>query len=243
MSDAQRFLTRTLVSAINAREQEYGRISRKLHDEVGQVLSAVGLQLDALKLEFQDRVPDIVEATNRIQTMLEEAMKEVRALSYDLNPAVVERVGLQWAMDRLVGRYRGNYSGSIRFLYDSSARVPVNVANAWYKITEHALANAVQHANAGKIEVHVRPTGKAMILEIRDNGTGFSLAEAKENAAGLGLLLMEHHASQTGFDLQISSDNGRGTVVRCIYPPGGDKVSQSAPKRQKTKINKEADPQ
>jgi two-component system NarL family sensor kinase len=206
-----------LVSAINAREQESDRVSRRLHDEVGQVLSAVGLQLDALKLEFQDRVPEIVAETQNIQTMLEQAMKEVRALSYDLNPAVVERVGLQFAMDRLVGRFRGRFSGSLRFLFDSSVRVPLDIANAWYKITEHALENAVQHANATKIEVHVRPTGKAMILEIRDNGNGFSVEDVKSRSAGLGLLLMEHYAQQADLELQATSEPGNGTVIRCSY--------------------------
>jgi signal transduction histidine kinase len=217
MADSQRFLTRMLVSAINAREQESDRVSRRLHDEVGQVLSAVGLQLDALKLEFQDRIPEIVGATQNIQTMLEQAMKEVRALSYDLNPAVVERVGLQFAMDRLVGRFRDRYKGSLRFLYDSSVRVPLDIGNAWYKITEHALDNAVQHSKASKIEVHVRPTGKSSILEIRDNGEGFSVPDVKLKSAGLGLLLMEHYASQAELDLQETSEPGRGTVIRCTY--------------------------
>jgi signal transduction histidine kinase len=230
MVESQRFLTRMLVSAINAREQESDRVSRRLHDEVGQVLSAVGLQLDALKLEFQERVPEIVEATQNIQGMLEQAMKEVRALSYDLNPAVVERVGLQYAMDRLVGRFRDRFSGSLRFLYDSSVRLPLDIANAWYKITEHALDNAVQHANATKIEVHVRPTGKAMILEIRDNGAGFSVSDVKAKSAGLGLLLMEHYATQADLDLQQTSEPGRGTVIRCSYP-GEQRNTKSAGKK------------
>jgi two-component system NarL family sensor kinase len=234
-TDPQRLLTRMLVSAINAREQESDRVSRTLHDEVGQVLSAVGLQLDALKLEFQERVPEIVSATNNIQTMLEQAMSEVRALSYDLNPAVVERVGLQYALDRLIGRFRNRYKGSLRFLFDSSVRVPLGIANAWYKITEHALENAIQHANSSKIEVHVRPTGKAMILEIRDNGAGFSIADAKQKSPGLGLLLMEHYASQADLELQALSDAEHGTVIRCSYTPESGRRSKSSDKKEKQK--------
>src|SRR5258707_619593 len=98
MTEQQRLLTRMLVSAVNARQLESDRVSRRLHDEVGQVLSAVGLQMDALKLEHQSHTPAIIEEVNQIQGLLERAMTEVRALSYDLNPAVVERVGLQNAL-------------------------------------------------------------------------------------------------------------------------------------------------
>ena len=74
MTDPQQLLTRMLVSTINAREMESDRVSRTLHDEVGQVLSAVGLQLDVLKLDFQDRIPEIAERTVEIQKMLDRAV-------------------------------------------------------------------------------------------------------------------------------------------------------------------------
>jgi signal transduction histidine kinase len=139
MTDSQQFLQRMIVSTINAREVESNRVSRLLHDEVGQVLTAVGLLLDVLKLDFCKQVPDITDRVHEIQKMLDEAVQQVRALSYDLNPSVVERAGLQSALDRLVGRFRGQFAGSVRYLYDSSVRVPLSVGNAWYKIAELAL--------------------------------------------------------------------------------------------------------
>ena len=105
-----------IVSTINAREVESARISRLLHDEVGQVLSAVGLQMDVLKLDSNRWHPEIAERIHEIQHMLDHAMQEVRALSYDLNPAVVERAGLQSALDRLVGRFRSIFKGQSAFL-------------------------------------------------------------------------------------------------------------------------------
>jgi two-component system, NarL family, sensor histidine kinase DegS len=218
MTDPQQLLTRMLFSTINAREVESDRVSRTLHDEVGQVLSAVGLQLDVLRLDFQDRVPEIAARTVEIQKLLDRAMSEVRALSYDLNPAVVERVGLQNALDRLVGRFRNRFSGSIRFLFDSSVRVPREVGNAWYKIAEHALENALKHAGASKIEVHVRPTPKAITMEVRDDGAGFSILDTKMHSGGLGLLLMEHYAAQAGIEVIISSEQCKGTIVRSTFP-------------------------
>jgi len=218
MPDSHRFLTTMLVSAINAREQESDRISRKLHDEVGQVLSAVGLQLDALRLEFQQVAPDIATRTAEIQSMLEQAMSEVRALSYDLNPAVVERVGLQYALDRLVGRLRARFLGTLRYNSDSNVRLPLNVSNAMYKIAEHALENLIQHSNSSRAEVILKQGRSEAVLEIRDHGTGFDVTARKDAFAGLGLLLIEHYASQSGIQLTITSTLGKGTTVRATYP-------------------------
>jgi signal transduction histidine kinase len=228
MSDSQRVLKRMIVSTINAREVESNRVSRLLHDEVGQVLSAVGLQLDVLKLDFREQLPEITGRIKEIQTMLDQAVQQVRALSYDLNPAVVERAGLQRAMDRLAGRMRAQFPGAIRFLYDPALRVPLPVANAWYKIAELALENAVKHSGATKIEVHIKSTQKSAALEVRDNGTGFSILEAKLNPAGLGLLLMEHYSTQAPISIDLKTAPGKGTVVKSTYIAEGERRSSPA---------------
>lgn len=226
MTEIPQFLKRMIVSTINAREIESTRVSRLLHDEVGQVLSAVGLQLDVLKLDFRKDVPEIVERIHEIQKMLDQAVEQVRSLSYDLNPAVVEKAGLHSALDRLVGRYRSVFDGVVRLSFDLSLRPPVPVANALYKLAELALDNAVRHAGAGKIEVSVRMNGRAYMLEVRDNGRGFSPEQAQQST-GLGLLLMEHYAAQVPLRLKVSSEPGKGTVVRCSWqkPSPGDSDS------------------
>ena len=219
MTESQRFLQRMIVSTINARDVESNRVSRLLHDEVGQVLSAVGLLLDVLKLDYRSQIPELTERIHEIQKMLDHAVQQVRSLSYDLNPSVVERAGLQMALDRLVGRYREQFAGSLRYLYDSSVRVPLPIGNAWYKIAELALENALAHAEATRIEIHVRRAQKKVMIEVRDNGKGFSLFDAKINPKGLGLLLIEHYAAQAPIEVDIKSAPGKGTVVRSIYQP------------------------
>lgn len=209
-----------LVSTINSKELEASRVSRLLHDEVGQVLTAVGLQLGVLKLDFQDRLPELVERTNEIQEVLDQAVRQVRSLSYDLNPAVVERAGLQLALDRLIGRLRDQHTVALRYMYDSSARVPPVIGNAWYRIAELALDNAIRHSGATKIEIQVKPTPKGTVLEVRDNGCGFSVEQERAKCNGLGLLLMDYHASQASVSLDLKSAAGKGTLVRSTYTPG-----------------------
>ena len=124
MEDPQRSPAQALLDLVHAQEAEVARIARVLHDEVSQVLSAVGLQLDVLRMDYQASAPELAARTAEIQQMLEVAINQVRDLSHDLNPSIVERAGLQFALSRLVGRCRKPGEAPIRLLYDSTVRLP-----------------------------------------------------------------------------------------------------------------------
>jgi two-component system NarL family sensor kinase len=210
-------LASLLVSVMNAREQEGARISRLLHDDVGQVLSAIGLQLDLLRMDLGEQLASVPARILEIQKYLEQAMGQVRDLSYELNPSIVERTGLQYALDRLIGRYRKSFSGTIRLLFDPSVHVPLKPATALYKIAEQALENSVQHARCSRIEVLVKPVQRSATLEIRDNGIGFPVDAAANETGGLGLHLMRYQAAQGGLQLSFVSAPEKGTIVKAVY--------------------------
>jgi signal transduction histidine kinase len=214
-TDQERVLTSLLVSMMTAREQEGARASRLLHDEVGQVLSAIGLQLDLLRMDIQENIEAGRKRIGEIQKILETAVVQVRDLSYELNPAIVERAGLQFALDRLVGRYRKDFRGTLRLLFDPAARVPLEPATAMYKICEQALDNAVGHAAPTQIEVFVRPSRQSVALEVRDNGRGF--IPEKTDEKGLGLHIMRYHAARGGLLFSVTSAPEKGTIVRAIF--------------------------
>lgn len=211
-------LARLLVTLMNTQEEQWARIARALHDEVGQILSAVGLQLDVLRMDLEDRVPEIATRTAEVQELLERAITLVRELSYELNPAVVEKAGFHFAMERLAGRYRREFRGTLRLLVDLPERLPVEVATAFYKIARLAIANAVQHAHSQQIEVLVKTSRKGTALEVQDSGAGFAVEEVRSSIPGLGIPLMEHHAVHAGLDFTITSTPGRGTIVRVFHP-------------------------
>lgn len=214
MARPRRTLAQVLAAAVNAREQEAVRVSRLLHDDVGQILSAVGLQLDLLRMDVEAELPDVAARLEQCQKYLETAIEQVRRLNSELNPAIVERAGLQTAMDRLVGRYR-DAGPSIRLLFDSSIRPPLPVAKNLYRIAECALDNAVRHGEAKRIEVFVKAARAGGTLEVRDNGVGFDPATA---APGLGLPLMEYYAAEAGLVLSVTSEAGQGTIVGVRIP-------------------------
>lgn len=207
-------LAHLLATIVDGQEQEGARASRLLHDEVGQILSAVGLHLDVLRMDVEEDTPAVASRITEIQKILERAVEQVRALSYDLNPAIVERAGLKAGLNRLVARYREISGATIRLSCDSSARMPPAVAAAAFKIAEGALDNAVKHSGAGLIEILVNPNPRGATLRVRDNGKGFDLGETLANPPGLGLLLMQCHADRVRLQLDVETSPGNGTIVK-----------------------------
>jgi signal transduction histidine kinase len=141
---------------------------------------------------------------------------------------VVERTGLRFALDRLVGRYRKDFHGAIRLLFDSSVRLPVPAATAVYKIAEQAIENAVVHSGATRIEVLVRSGKPGVSLEVRDNGAGISTERKVAATEGLGLHLMRHHSVQAGLRFSVASAPEKGTIVKAIYRVLKSRGSQNA---------------
>ena len=211
-------LARVLAAVINAQEQEGARVARLLHDEVGQTMSAAGLHLDVLRMDVEQEAPEVAARIIECQKILEQAVDQVRSLSYEMNPQVVERAGLGAALDRLAGRYRDITTQRVRLQVDSSVRLPGKLASALYKVAECALDNAVKHSGGKRVEVFVRQQPAGVELEVRDDGDGFDVNDALENPVGLGLLLMGCYAEQAGLKLRIESSAEEGTIIRALFP-------------------------
>ncbi len=190
------------------------RISQLLHDDVAQMLSAAGLQLDILRMDLEAHTPDIAARTAEIQNMLEGVVEKVRLISQRLGPISIERFGLRPALDALVGLRRLDHQGTLRLLFDSKVTVPAHCGAAFYRIAELAIDSAVRHARASHIEIIVKGGKKGPALEVRDDGVGFDAAAAPR---GLGVALMKFVAARAGLRFRISRLREQWTVVtaRC----------------------------
>lgn len=218
---AEQELRNTVLGALKAQEFERNMASKFLHDSVGQNLTALGLQLDLVRMDLESVSPEICGRIADIQKILEAMMEEVRDYSYTLNPSTVERAGLRSALDRLAGRIRGRFPGSFRLNVDPSLKLEKKIALAMYQIAQEAVENSVQHASCSAIEIAVKSSRTGTFLEVRDNGKGFDPADLLGGCRGLGLLSMEHYAAQGGLDLSITSNRDTGTIVRAVVPGGG----------------------
>lgn len=210
-------LVARLIDSVTEKQTELNHVARVLHEEVGQVLTVVGLHLDVLRQDYGQANPELAGRTQEIQALLERAVSEVRDLCYRINPDVVQRSGLRYAMDILIGRLRDTSQATIRLLMDSHVHLPLPAAIAFHQIAQQALANAIQHSGATLVEVVLQPALSEVRLEIKDNGCGFDPAAKPPAGNGLGLLWMRHAAQTAGLRLEVQSTPGQGTVVRATH--------------------------
>ncbi|HTA71115.1 MAG TPA: histidine kinase [Bryobacteraceae bacterium] len=211
-------LAQMLFAAVSEHEAALGRVSRLLHDDVSQVLSAVGLQLDAMRMDFRAEAPGIEERAAEIQNMLEQVIEQLRDISNELNPSVVERAGLQFALDRLAGKVRKTFSGKVRLHFDSATHVPTAMAKTFYKIAECAVDNALARPGCTMIEIQIKRARGECVLEVHDNGHPDT---ADPITVSLGQMLMDYYATKNDVFLKVKESQEEGTVVRASYPLSG----------------------
>lgn len=212
-------LQRLSAQLIGAQEDERRTIARELHDEVGQALTAIKVELAIAQhgLPASSR-PELLLANAR--TLTESALHTVRDLSRLLHPAVLDDIGLPAAVETYVREFRKRHSVALEFSAEGmDARLPPATEAAAYRIVQEALTNIARHARAASCRIRIHRSDRAMRLSIEDDGVGFE-AEARHTGAvpGLGLLGMRERAARLGGTCIIHSEPGRGTCVDVSLP-------------------------
>jgi signal transduction histidine kinase len=194
-----------LLALLSDREAEQAKVARMLHDDAGQVLSAIGLHLDVLRGEL---TPEQSAQVVDIQKLLEMVISRIRAASQALHVNVVERAGLGFALEQLATKSREKGAGiSVQLQIAPGARWPNEAAHAAYRITGELLENAMRHSGAQRIEIRMQ----SGTLEVRDDGRGF---DVEKKTAGLGLFLCRHLAKRARLGFSLHSGAGQGTIVK-----------------------------
>lgn len=204
---------------LTAEETERRRIARVLHEDVGQLLTAVRLNLQ--RLVSSDRGGNDPVAGDSIR-LIDETLTRVRELSGELRPAVLDDLGLGEAVEWYARRWAARAGYSV--VVDESlgeTRLPGAVETAGFRIMQQALTNIARHAQAKNVRVELRRAPRTVELAIIDDGIGFDVANARIRAqAGesLGLVHMVELAYMAGGILVITSARGNGTTVRVSLP-------------------------
>ncbi|HWS89918.1 MAG TPA: PAS domain S-box protein [Pyrinomonadaceae bacterium] len=222
---------RTLVGQlVTAQEDERRRISRDLHDQLGQQLTALRLKLAAMREECdQDEVARA--RIQEVQALAERLDSEVDFLAWELRPTALDDLGLTAALANFVKEWSGHYGISaeahVTGFGSGELRLPPETETCLYRITQEALNNVYKHAQAARVSVILeRREGDAVIV-IEDDGVGFDADEAArwEGDRGLGLVGMRERAALLGGSVEIESEPGKGTTVFARVPaarkPGG----------------------
>jgi signal transduction histidine kinase len=205
---------------MEAQEAERRHLARELHDEIGQALTAVKINLQAVQRALGESAaqPRLEESV----TIVDRALQQVRNLSLDLRPSLLDDLGLvaalRWYVDRLAQR-----TGFVaEFVADPPGiRAPANLETACFRVAQEALTNVVRHARAHHVRVELLQHDTELHLLVRDDGIGFEVAAARQRAArggSLGLLGMQERVLLIRGRIDIQSVPGQGTEIRIRLP-------------------------
>lgn len=200
-------------------EKERRRIARELHDELGQQMVGLRMNLNLLGIQFGDEVPRIREATRRMLAQLDTTIQNTRDVSSSLRPPVLD-MGLIPALEWLAATFKQqtglqcNLNMPTREV-DMTEEQRVTI----FRVAQESLTNAAKHAMADTIEIAFERDAGCFVLEVRDNGKGFD-TQSRRNPNTFGLAGMRERVMAVGGDLTVESGAGRGTTVRARIPVG-----------------------
>ncbi|HEX3777843.1 MAG TPA: chemotaxis protein CheB [Polyangiaceae bacterium] len=212
---ARQELQRRLVTA---QEEERSRISRELHDEVGQQLTALALLLKSLE---NDANADCLNAKLReLRSMAESVGGQIHQLATELRPVALDQLGLQGALSGYLDSWRER-SGVAVDLFCAGIdqqRLPRAIETTLYRIVQEAMNNIYKHAKATNVSVSIERRGDQVLAIIEDNGAGFTQEAQPNELVRIGVAGMRERAAIVGGDLTIESTAGDGTIVRARLP-------------------------
>ena len=202
---------------INAHEEERRRLSRELHDGVGQRLALMSVELARLRGEVTG-APPILEQVRRLSEHIEEVGSELHRLSHELHPAWLEQLGLAASLRRICSELSDAGGMTILLEIEEVPTVLTNeVALAVYRIAQEALHNIVKHSGARNATVRLEADRDDIVLSVTDDGQGFDpLAERAMN--GVGLISMRERAGQVDGQMTLTSKPSQGTRIELRVP-------------------------
>jgi len=200
-----------------SQELEKRRIARALHDELGQLLTALQLTVEAIG---RRRGAERAKAVEEARALVTEATAQARNLSVELWPTILEDLGLAAAL-RSLGERHAHWSGfHVTFEEGSHEPIPFVVQAACFRMAQQALTNVARHAHARHVQIQLRGRPGRVELEVSDDGKGFDVPSERARAmteGSLGLLGMQERALLAGSRLSIESGADRGTTVRVTF--------------------------
>lgn len=209
-------LRRASAQMIDAQEEERRRIARDLHDQVGQILTALKMQLGLLAK--QGVTPDQAAPLMLARDFTEEALRHTRDLSSSLHPHLLDDLGLEPALHWLIDRFILPIVPTVELRCRlDPPRGPQDIELVAFRVVQEALTNAARHAQASRIGVIVESSGGDLAIEIMDDGVGFDGADAPTGES-LGLTAMKERVIDFGGELAMESTPGVGTRVRARLP-------------------------
>lgn len=199
------------------REYERKNIAREVHDELGQVLTALRMDLTFLDLRYGAQAPELKQKFLEMRGLIDRAIQGVRNVASNLRPTALD-MGLIAAIQWVCGEFQRNTGVACEF--DAGAfdgELPEDRAVALFRIVQESLTNVTRYAQATQVRVSLLREGDKLVLQVRDNGQGFDPAHGTGRKS-FGLLGMQERALALGGQFELRSAPGQGTDVRVNVP-------------------------
>jgi signal transduction histidine kinase len=201
---------------LQVQETERHRLSRELHDDIGQMLTAAKLQSDWL----QRRAPQDLQAQwTTLGNTLDETLAKVRDVSAILNPRQLTSLGLEASLRAHLLRTLA--TSPVHWTLECQQRldgIPEEIAVAAFRITQEAVTNMLRHARAHNLRVRLERRPQGLSLSISDDGQGFAPAASPAGQGQRGMAGMAERASLLGGELNVASEPGQGTRIQALFP-------------------------
>lgn len=204
-------------AAHDALEAERRRTARELHDELGQSLTALKMDLESIRAELPSH-PELERRAQGMHMLLDGTIAATRRIAADLRPLMLDDLGLAAALDWLTHSFSQRTGIATDLVIDDSvAQIGEPVASALYRITQESLTNIAKYAQAKTAEIHLEHDGDWVQLAVRDNGRGIDAADHGKRGA-FGLLGIRERVTLLGGEVAITGESGRGSEVRVRIP-------------------------
>ena len=214
LKQKERVRAQLLNKVVSAQEEERRRISRELHDETGQALTSLLVQLKIL--ERTESETEIKAQVEEMRQLAVRTLQEVRRLAADLRPAALDDLGLIAALEGYVYDFARKTGIEADFLADdvTTMRLPRDVETVLYRVVQESLTNIARHAQARHVTIAIRQEEDTLYVEVTDDGHGFDVTDIlSAEQRGLGLLGMQERIELLGGQFSLDSTPGSGTRI------------------------------
>jgi signal transduction histidine kinase len=216
MRDGERKLKALSERLLTVQEEERARIARELHDDLGQSLTALKMDVVGL-LQATEQPPALAPIRDRILRTLDSTVTSVQRISSELRPSVLDDLGLVAAIEAEARLFEERSGIECEVSVTGEVPVDTDSITAIYRIVQEGLTNVARHSNATRTELRLRARGDELLLEIRDDGRGVTGDEITDPLS-LGLIGIRERAAVIGGTVQIEGVAGRGTIVSVRIP-------------------------
>jgi signal transduction histidine kinase len=218
LNESHRRLRELSASLQRAREDEKTRIARELHDDLGQRLTALKMDVATLQDDIPDDLASLKHTAQGMNQLIDGTVAAVRRIAADLRPVMLDDLGLASAVEWLTGEFTRRHGIKTTLaVSDEDMEFDHAAATAIYRLVQEALTNVARHAQASEVTVALHHESTQDIVTVSDNGKGMG-PEEEAKAGSFGLLGMKERAHLLGGTMTIASKPSQGTTIRIIIP-------------------------